>query len=806
MKLKGINPFEQHAEKIVLGLVSLVFLGVLAMQFLLQPNAITSGGESLTPGNVYRNIRGEATNVASQMEQGRPALPDFGATPDLASQFQEMVTSTAPAEPLPIAMGPSVSIDAQPIAFDQSLAIAPVVVPAPTNAMAAPFIATVDPYAISDIPGLERYVTQQPYDLRSVTIEAGFDGDAFRLVLEGDGLDENVRPMNPRWWREGLEVISVDAERERYDPVAQTWGSPVTVRRAPGTTDLLSEFAERWTSSQPTPEELGRLIEAAGQRGSEILEPRYYPLIAGSAWQPPSERGSVQVTVDRADRLLELARQIDQQEARIAALEAGPREPTARSGGVDDPRGGGARGGVDNPGGRTNTGRTAEQAAQERRDTQAQELADRLEILNEEFNAMDPSDDERFELELLRAARTQQQAIRDRQRSTRPSGRQSVGRFGTDLGGFVDDLAGGGRSERDTFGTRGDRSRGASTGRRSALLYNKSVRLWVHDLDVEPGAVYRYRTRVTINNPMYQRGDGLGNQQELGNAPLLVGAWSDWSNPVRVDPELYFFVNAASERGQLSAEPLASVEMYRFWYGYWRRGDSNFRPGMPLEVMPENARLQMPVVDTSTVTDPGEFFDYTRELESHRLAMDAWRTAQNQPAGRDDPGATPGGRPGISNIDPGSRNPRSTAADAGAEPVAPDAIDGIAQMSVGRLFSKLYLLDVVALPFPQPAPNGDIERMLVQGDKLFAERAAARAAQVAEQAGTPVPVPAATIDQAAEPSDELLDRWEVVFVGSGGEFIRRSTNADRISLDYRRLRLSARQGERQTVELAPIAP
>jgi TolA-binding protein len=803
MNLKGINPLEQHAEKIVLGLVSLVFLGVLAMQFLLQPNAIESGGDSLTPGNVYRSIRGEATNAVSQMEQGRPAFPEFGDTPDLASRFGSMVTSDAPAEPLPIAMGPVLSIESQADAFiDETLPIAPLSVPAPTDTIAASFLATVDPFALEDFPGLERYVDQQPYDLRSVTVEANFDGDAFRrLVLQGDGLGDDVRQMNPRWWREGLEIISIDTERERYDPVSGTWGSATTVRQAPGTIDLLDEHSSQWLSSQPEVEELSDLVAEAGNRAEELLEPMYYPLIAGPAWQPPSARGSVQVSIDRSYRIIDLARQIDQLEGRIAVVEAGPRENTTTGGGVDDPRGGN-RGGVDNPGGRQNTGRSAEEVAQERREAQLEELGERLEALNKEFDDLDPTEDERFEIEVLRAERNEEQLARTRQAGTRRTTGRATGRGFTDT--FSDLVSPDSRGGRDVRDARGPRSRG-NTGRRSALLYNEAVQLWVHDLDVEPGAVYRYRTRITVNNPMYQRGEALRDQPELGEDPFVTGAWSEWSNPVRVDPELYFFVNAASERGQLSTEPLASVEMFRFWYGYWRRGDSNFRPGMPLEVMPENAWLQMPIVDTSEVEDPGVFFDYSSELEDYRLAFNAWRDAQNQPVARDDDDArNPGGRR-TDDLAPSGRSGRLGASDAGEEPEEPEALDGVTQVGVGRLFSDLYLLDVVALPFEQPAPNGRVEQMLVDGDTLLGERARVRAAIEAEEMGEDSVDEASALAESDEPEDRL-DRWEVVFVGSAGEFIRRSTNADRNSLDFRRLWLSARQGERQTLELGPVSP
>ena len=49
MKLKGVNQFEQHIEKIVLGVVFLILLGVIALQFVTTPNNIEDGGRSIPP-------------------------------------------------------------------------------------------------------------------------------------------------------------------------------------------------------------------------------------------------------------------------------------------------------------------------------------------------------------------------------------------------------------------------------------------------------------------------------------------------------------------------------------------------------------------------------------------------------------------------------------------------------------------------------------------------------------------------------------------------------------------------------------
>ena len=49
MKLKGINPIEQHVEKLVLGVVALVLLAVLVIQFALPPQGVSVGSASDIP-------------------------------------------------------------------------------------------------------------------------------------------------------------------------------------------------------------------------------------------------------------------------------------------------------------------------------------------------------------------------------------------------------------------------------------------------------------------------------------------------------------------------------------------------------------------------------------------------------------------------------------------------------------------------------------------------------------------------------------------------------------------------------------
>ncbi len=51
MKTKGITVWEQHAEKFVLGLAGLLFVGFTAIQFIGDPNVVQPGAKKITPGD-----------------------------------------------------------------------------------------------------------------------------------------------------------------------------------------------------------------------------------------------------------------------------------------------------------------------------------------------------------------------------------------------------------------------------------------------------------------------------------------------------------------------------------------------------------------------------------------------------------------------------------------------------------------------------------------------------------------------------------------------------------------------------------
>lgn len=121
-----------------------------------------------------------------------------------------------------------------------------------------------------------------------------------------------------------------------------------------------------------------------------------------------------------------------------------------------------------------------------------------------------------------------------------------------------------------------------------ALFEQDAVQLWAHDLGVEPGETYRYRTRVVVNNPLFRKGGMLDESNETLQAaaeePFARSEWSEWSEPVVVGAREYFFVAGADAGGVLGGgRPTASIEVYRLFYGHYRKSNLTLTPGDPVE-------------------------------------------------------------------------------------------------------------------------------------------------------------------------------------------------------------------------------
>lgn len=107
--------------------------------------------------------------------------------------------------------------------------------------------------------------------------------------------------------------------------------------------------------------------------------------------------------------------------------------------------------------------------------------------------------------------------------------------------------------------------------------------IWAHDVTASPGATYQYRMRLVFPNPLMGYEKSIDEDlRHLAEASTIVSPPSAWSDAVQTPRPAYNFVRRAAIPAQGAvgiARPFAIVELYRFYYGYWRRGEMRVQAG-----------------------------------------------------------------------------------------------------------------------------------------------------------------------------------------------------------------------------------
>lgn len=540
MAVQRIHPLEKNAEKILLGVTLVILLGVLAWQIRFVNNRVTVGKEEVPVARAYEVVASRAETLRAQVSDESPELPEAKPV-DVRAAFVgglEGAVSPSPSLAWGLRALPELGIGSVAGGGIKSGQFVPVPsVPGPGGLRAAAYLMTISAAEIEQNPGLERLLPAEgPHDKALVSVEAHVDAEALRAALTAtpQGGEEDWQPLPQPWW-ERSEVVRVSAERQERQADG-SWGAAAAVGELPGRVTGLAELAA-------TPElDIGELRQQAAGKREEVLRPALYQRAelrgrqVGLPWVPPSDTGA---GLELAEELRQLRRERTALDRRIKGLEAAlepppqqqpPREPPPRGGRGRD--GGGGRGGRGGGGGGG---------------------GDR----GGEGGAPDPNrpDERQLTLERIRKDLT--------------TNREQLGRVDTRIGEIEAQLGGAAPL---------DAPDGPATGAQFAPLLEGQTTMWVHDLSVERGREYRYRVRYALTNPVYGR-SGLLRQEDRQSAsePELWTAWSEWSEPVRVEPEVYYFLTQASTGGLQGA--VASVEVYAFRWGYWRRGTADLQPG-----------------------------------------------------------------------------------------------------------------------------------------------------------------------------------------------------------------------------------
>lgn len=704
MGLKGINPFEQHIEKAVVGISGAALLVVLAMQFMGGASAVKVGkGPPVPPADAYKPVEQEAERIAARLETGEPELPEAPKT-EILSLFESRLTGPVAPRGQIVALGPASAVGEGAKGADQAVdtPLAAVEVPAPSEPVAHAFRSTISPVEWLGVEDLRKHLpAQQPYDKAAVSVEATFNGQALREALARDPDEDGpVQPLPLTWWRDAIEIVGVELEREQMGPDG-AWGGATIVKGLPGRPDLIAEVPQTLKSIGDVSPFLARVRTVA----EEIQRPTYYDTIAGPKWTAPAEAAALkdEGLGQGPDALVQKVARLDatiaELEDKIAPLprtppprkekEARPQGPRGGGGGSG---GGGGKGGDGGGGGRAPgpTGPSPEETA--RRDyLKYLALSKQLTAKQNERTAV--------------VAQLAKQGLD-------PAGQPLATAAATETGPLV-----------------------------KPLLESDGVKVWAHDITVEPGATYRYRTRVVVNNPMFGRGPYLlDDQKAMAEAPLVRGEWSDWGSPVEVDANGYFFIVSAMEQDQVAGKR-ATAELYQFYYGYWRKGAVNLEPGDPL-IAEAKLPPELPIYDVN------------------KLAL---LPKPQEPGGRPLPGrdgGDGGGRGRAPDDDDGGGRGRfapppeaaPTAPPPGEKPPAPEGVTfAPAKIAVGV---DALFLDVAPVPsvgdrrlatgtaqlqaFLRDAGGNIITRIPDQERKIEAYRRVSESARAGETQGKPV--------------------------------------------------------------------
>ncbi|HLP82741.1 MAG TPA: hypothetical protein VK157_00190 [Phycisphaerales bacterium] len=525
MKLKGIKPWEQHIEKGVLGLCGIALAGGLVWQLFLQKAEVKVGNETVAPADAFDPVKKEAQRLAGRIEASEPNLPPIPSI-DLASKLQvgaaapAVASANSPMGPNPRVRvaGPAVQVANSQFGLPQ--------IAAPTAVVAAPYRATIDPVEAASLPELAQLLPpQQPFDKASVSIEATFNGAqvAELLATDPDGAGP-LEPMPQSWWRDvatgepSVVIVGVEVERRLVrgaDGKTPAEDKAVTmVPPMPGR----QTFTQIWKEDARSAGDIPPLIEEVNAVADEILRPEFYRTIAGPEWAPPSEMVVAVGEDPNAREIRRIKNRVSQIDTSLRRMQAatGPDRNADRERQRED---GGSRGG-------RSGGRSA--PAQEERREQANPDQDR------ERNIKRLQDERKRLVERLKQL--------------------------------------GDKSAQDT----NEADKPAPEDTRPWTARN-DLKIFAHDMSVEPGAEYQYRVRIVMNNPLFGRGL-QESQKALAEQSLMTSSWSDWSGMVPIDRNSEFFVVSAGN-DPLSGRPTASAELFEFYYGYYRRATASVEPG-----------------------------------------------------------------------------------------------------------------------------------------------------------------------------------------------------------------------------------
>ena len=505
MNKKGINFFEKHIEKMVLGIAGVVCLWFLVTQVLLSPNYIEYDDEKFGPGEIDNYISEQAEVLEEKLkrkaetkEAYKPQLDSFDALFD--SAMKDVDTNLYFPQPI---------ISTRDIRDDRKYNLPEV---SNVNDVLVEHIRAVAyiPTELVDAENTYDDVEHEPNDLDFVTVEAKFDVgqlyDSFYESFAGEYVKDE--------WRDPCLAIPVFAavELQRQERLGDDiWSEWQEVPRAK--IDFRSEMFEiiETVEELPAGGMKVRLLQYNDpQVRVDLLQPQAYQIAsANEEWFSPllhKEYLKVQKALEAQERReIRLAEKEEREREREKYRSERSRASETRTRGKGDAGVGGmgGMGGMMGGGGMMPQRKTPSKRSRSRRTRDSKR--------------------ERSEKE-KEAPKTK--TVED----------------------VYEEL------EEILITDESDFSR-----------MDEPLTFWSHDDTVEPGKSYRYRIRLGVFNPIAGTNQLSEQSKPFKDQVVLWGAFSDVTDAVEIPKILYFFPHDIQES---SKTVTVKVSRYALGYWY----------------------------------------------------------------------------------------------------------------------------------------------------------------------------------------------------------------------------------------------
>lgn len=591
MKLKHVNFFDLHAEKLILA-AAVLFAGlVLLSYFLVSPFTLTTGwGTGMRPEQTEQAVLRKAIELEQQIRPEAPSpLPEISVPPYTEMFRQRMARAPVQVDQFDPLSEPGLQDNMMGTSLAGPVPLTVPRPPAPHNVSAktgfgvlpnktalAESYAKESPYEAGSREALQYgwrvaeafsalVPDQEPRDFRYVTVVGVFDLEAWRRKLRSSGADGAIPE---RWWRNMLDLTDVLLERQTYDPETGQWGQTVVIPALPGQLSL-RDVPSDWSSKEQAQQVVRRVKNSQDQ----IARPPFVPMTEAAKWDPPDLEAIVEGSLGVSGAVRRLSEEIDQLTEQLSRLEILAQNSAP---GADMFRV--TQGSAPDAAGRS-TAPASEPTVPEARAFSGDSGG----------GGDSPS---RGEL-LAQIGRVKQQLA--------------------EKTGARDQLL----ARIDAASAAAPPNSASNTARPYPAAAEDQIAFWAHDITVRPGVTYRYRVRVSVLNPLFQQEQLVEEQRRAYAGKLsLESTPSDWTPPVEIEPDHYFFLVGGTPRQQE-----ATLEVWHVYNGRPRSETVQLHPGDPIQVVSPYAAVSPTTPQPSIVVDVLETIKGSGRLARKNIEM-----------------------------------------------------------------------------------------------------------------------------------------------------------------------------------------